>query len=316
MKLPLDRFKLVRAFESVSAYQSAILAGILFLAVLATVGCTSAITPATAASNAAADQHVAMPLIQLTPGNSMVKPGANVQFSALMSDTTDTAVTWSANGGVISKTGLFVVPNAKPGTVFQIVATSLSNPSSRGMASVAIASSSAPTGNPGSGSTPTSGPDNRYCETGDVPNFGSSDGPAAAPIACYETSMTSTPSPAVVTTVSSSANLQTAIDNANCGDTLVLQAGQTYPGFTLRAKSCDANHYITIRSSATGSTLPAEGVRATPCNAGVSSLPGRPALNCASTSNVMARVAGIAKADKIIGTDEGTNYYRLVGLEI
>ena len=72
--------------------------------------------------------------------------------------------------------------------------------------------------------------------------------------------MTSTPSPAVVTTVSSSANLQTAIDNANCGDTLVLQAGQTYPGFTLRAKSCDANHYITIRSSATGSTLPAEGV--------------------------------------------------------
>ncbi|MFZ1931167.1 MAG: hypothetical protein WAU50_18660, partial [Candidatus Sulfotelmatobacter sp.] len=101
-----------------------------------------------------------------------------------------------------------------------------------------------------------------------------------------------------------------------CGDTLVLQAGQTYPGFTLRAKSCDANHYITIRSSATGSTLPAEGVRATPCNAGVSSLPGRPALNCASTSNVMARVAGIAKADKIIGTDEGTNYYRLVGLEI
>ena len=30
----------------------------------------------------------------------------------------------------------------------------------------------------------------------------------------------------------------------------------------------------------------------------------------------MARVAGIAKADKIIGTDEGTNYYRLVGLEI
>ena len=153
MKLPLDRFKLVRAFESVSAYQSAILAGILFLAVLATVGCTSAITPATAASNAAADQHVAMPLIPLTPGNSMVKPGANVQFSALMSDTTDTAVTWSANGGVISNTGLFVVPNAKPGTVFQIVATSLSNPSSRGMASVAIASSSAPTGNPGSGST-------------------------------------------------------------------------------------------------------------------------------------------------------------------
>ena len=179
MKLPLDRFKLVRAFESISAYQSAILAGILFLAVLATVGCTSAITPAAAArpTRPPISTSATTPHIQLTPGNSMVAPGANVQFSALMSDTTDTAVTWSANGGVISNTGLFVVPNAKPGTVFQIVATSIANPSSHGMASVAIASSSSPTGNPGSGSTPTSGPDNRYCETGDVPNFGTTDGP-------------------------------------------------------------------------------------------------------------------------------------------
>ena len=318
MKLPLDRSKLVRAFESISAYQSAILTGILFLPVLATVGCTSAITPA--AASAATDQHVATtPNIQLTPGNSMVTPGANIQFSALITDTTDTAVTWTANGGVISNTGLFVVPNAKPGTVFQIVATSRANPYSHGMASVAIASSSAPpppTGNPGSGSTPTSGPDNRYCEAGDVPNFGAVDGPAAAPIACYETAETSTPSPGLVIKVSSASTLQTAIDNASCGDTLVLQAGQTYPGFTLRAKSCDANHYITIRSSAEGSGLPAEGVRATPCNAGVASLPGRPALNCASTTKVMPRVAGVAKQDKIIGADDGANYYRLVGLEI
>jgi hypothetical protein len=316
MKLPLYRLKLLRAFESISAYQSAILTGILFLPVLATVGCTSAITPA-AASNAAANQHVATtPNIQLTPGNSMVTPGANVQFSALMSDTTDTAVSWSANGGVISDTGLFVVPNAKPGTVFQIVATSRANPSSHGMASVAVALSSTPPGNPGSGSTPASGPDNRYCEAGDVPNFGIVDGPAVAPTACFMTAEASTPSPGAVIKVSSASNLQTAIDNATCGQTLVLQAGQTYPGFTLRAKGCDANHYITIRSSAAGSGLPAEGVRATPCNAGVSSLPGRPALSCTSTSNVMARVAGVAKAAKIIGTDEGANYYRLVGLEV
>src|ERR1700734_1138661 len=185
MKLPLDGSKLVRAFESISAYQSAILTGILFLPVLVTVGCKSAITPAAAAS-AATDQHVATtPNIQLTPGNSMVTPGANIQLSALMSDTTDTAVTWTANGGAISNTGLFVVPNANPGTVFQIVATSRANPYSHGMASVAIASSSAPpppTGNPGSGSAPTSGADNRYCEAGDVPNFGTADGPASAPV--------------------------------------------------------------------------------------------------------------------------------------
>jgi hypothetical protein len=107
-----------------------------------------------------------------------------------------------------------------------------------------------------------------------------------------------------------------AIDNATCGDTLVLQAGKSYPGFSLPAKSCDASRYITIRSSALGAGLPAEGVRATPCNAGVASLPGRPALNCTSLNKVMARIAGTAKAGNIIRNAAGANYYRLLGLEI
>jgi hypothetical protein len=119
-----------------------------------------------------------------------------------------------------------------------------------------------------------------------------------------------------VTQISPHSKLQTALDNASCGDTLVLQAGQTYPGFTLPAKNCDANHYITIRSSALGAGLPAEGVRATPCNAGVASLPGRPDLSCASTSNVLARVAGLPQVSHIINTDPGASYYRLVGLEV
>jgi hypothetical protein len=119
-----------------------------------------------------------------------------------------------------------------------------------------------------------------------------------------------------VTQLAAGTDLQAAVNSANCGDTLVLQAGQVYPGFSLPAKGCDAGHYITIRSSAAGSGLPSEGTRVTPCNAGVSSLPGRPGLKCASNSNVLARVAGRPAATQIIRTDDKANYYRLIGLEI
>jgi Putative Ig domain len=271
--------------------------------------------------------------VQISPPNPSVAAGGKLQFSALVSNTSNTAVTWSATGGAISNTGLFTAPNANAGSVFQIVATSLAHSSAKGSATLAIAAPSSAPGNPGSGnpgsgtpppaptpspaSTPTpSGADNRYCNPGDVPSFGTADGLAATPTSCFHTAESSTPSTGAVIQVAAGSNLQTVINNASCGDTLVLQAGRTYPGFTLPAKNCDANRYITIRSSGAGSGLPAEGVRATPCNAGVASLPGRPALNCTSTSKVMAQIAGVAKNTRIISTDAGANYYRLVGLEV
>jgi len=254
--------------------------------------------------------------VQISPAEPSVAAGGKVQFTAMVSNSSNTAVTWSARGGVITNTGLFTVPNGTAGDVFQIVATSLADSSAQGITTLAIASSSSNAGS-GSGSTSSTGADNRYCNPGDIPNFGAADGPAAAPTACYQTAQDSTPSHGALTQVSSSSELQTAIDNASCGDTLVLQAGQTYPGFSLPAKNCDAGHYITIRSSALDAGLPAEGIRATPCNAGVSSLPGRPPLSCDSgASSVMARIAGVSKADQIIGTVPGANYYRLIGLEI
>jgi hypothetical protein len=402
MNSPKERFKFLRVFHSISAFQRLALAGIILLPSLATVGCSSAITPAPAASNPAAKQS-STPVVKVIPGTSTVAPGTPLQFSALVTNTSNTGVTWSASGGVITDNGLFTAPNAKPGSVIQIVATSMANSLVRGIATLAIASSSSsngnpvvkvipgtstvapgtplqfsalvtntsntgvtwyasggvitdnglfttpnakpgsviqivatsmanslvqgiatlaiassrsPNGNPGPGTTPPSGSDNRYCNAGDVPNFGTVDGPASTPTACYQTDESSTPSPGTVTQISTHSKLQTALDNASCGDTLVLQAGQTYSGFTLPAKNCDANHYITIRSSALGTGLPPQGVRATPCNAGVASLPGRPDLSCASTSDVMARVAGRPKASQIINTDPGANYYRLVGLEV
>jgi hypothetical protein len=315
MNFPKERFKFLRVFHSISACRQLALAGIILLPSLATIGCSSAITPAPAASNPAAKQS-STPVVKVTPGTSTIAPGTPLQFSAVVTNTSNTGVTWSASAGVISDNGLFTAPNAKPGSVIQIVATSKANTFVQGVATLAIASSASSNGNPGPGPTPPSGSDNRYCNAGDVPNFGTVDGPASTPTACYQTDESSTPSPGAVTQISPHSKLQTALDNASCGDTLVLQAGQTYPGFTLPAKNCDANHYITIRSSALGAGLPAEGVRATPCNAGVASLPGRPDLSCASTSNVLARVAGLPQVSHIINTDPGASYYRLVGLEV
>jgi hypothetical protein len=304
-------FRVPPVFRFISDWHTAAFVGIISLPVLATVGCGSAIAPV--ASHLAAKSLTAS--IRLSPENLTVAPGAIVQFAALVSNASNRAVSWSANEGIITDAGVFTVPNGKAGTVFQIVATSRADLSVQGVTTVAI-TAPAPSGNPPLPGSSSSGPDNRYCDAGDVPNFGSGDGPASAPTACYHTAQSATPSAGAVIQVAPNSNIQTAIDNATCGDTLVLQAGKSYSGFSLPAKNCDAGRYLTIRSSALGSGLPAEGVRATPCNAGIASLPGRPALNCTSVSNVMARIGGVANASQIITSAPGANYYRLVGLEI
>ena len=128
--------------------------------------------------------------------------------------------------------------------------------------------------------------------------------------------MASTPTPGAKTVVPAGANLQLALNNAHCGDTLLLQAGATFTGiYNLPAKACDDQHWIVIRTSAPDSALPAEGKRISPCYAGVASLPGRPSSSCAAPKNVMAKlVASTAGPVTLVG---GANHYRLgPGLEI
>lgn len=68
---------------------------------------------------------------------------------------------------------------------------------------------------------------------------------------------------AATITVAAGGNLQTAINSAQPGDTILLAAGATFTGsFTLPAKGGSA--YITIRSSASDSSLPAAGTRLDP----------------------------------------------------
>ena len=71
---------------------------------------------------------------------------------------------------------------------------------------------------------------------------------------------------AATLTVNAGGSLQAAIDAAQPGDTIVLQAGATFTGqFILRAKGGSA--YITIRSSTPDASLPGAGTRITPAHA-------------------------------------------------
>ncbi|HXO35125.1 MAG TPA: hypothetical protein VN901_22540 [Candidatus Acidoferrales bacterium] len=144
------------------------------------------------------------------------------------------------------------------------------------------------------------------------------DGPAELPRVTVLSAMSDTPAPGAVISLNAGDDLQSALNSATCGDTIQLQPGATFTGrFTFPAKSCDDNHWIIVRTSAADSVLPAEGSRLTPCYAGVSSLPGRPAFKCASAKNVLAKV--VMKSMNAAGPIEfapGANHYRLLGLEI
>jgi len=165
------------------------------------------------------------------------------------------------------------------------------------------------------GTTALAQPDNRYCRSGDAPDFGGTkDGPAALPTRCINTALSSTPSPGRVINVSEQDGVQAALRSASCGDTIVLAAGKTFSPFTLPAKKCDAAHWITVRSSGM-SELPPEGTRLTPCYAGLLSLPARPPYACPTPKNVLARVE-LKKGAGAITVSAGADHYRIIGLEV
>ena len=67
------------------------------------------------------------------------------------------------------------------------------------------------------------------------------DGPAQLPIATVASSMADTPAPGSTISVASGGDLQSALNNAYCGDTIELEAGATFTGgFTFPALNCDS----------------------------------------------------------------------------
>ncbi|MGA9508868.1 MAG: hypothetical protein WBV55_09635 [Candidatus Sulfotelmatobacter sp.] len=143
------------------------------------------------------------------------------------------------------------------------------------------------------------------------------DGPAELPRTYINSSVADTPAPGKVWRLKEGDSIQQALNRAACGDVIELQPATTFEGsFELPSKSCDDKHWIILRTGSPDSSLPSEGTRIAPCYAGVASLPGRPAFQCASTRNVMARIGGSKHNNKIVSNDAGASHYRFIGLEI
>lgn len=105
-------------------------------------------------------------------------------------------------------------------------------------------------------------------------------------------------------------NLQTAIDEAQPGDEILLRAGETYVGhFVLKAKDAGATAFITIRSDASDASLPAAGRRLVP--------EGKPGANTARAA--LARLVGRTgtyRAIPVIQAELGAHHYRLQFLDV
>ena len=316
--------------------------------------------------------------ISLSPTSVTLLSHQKHQFTATVSGTSNTGVTWSAAAGSVDVNGVYTAPAVNTQGNVIVTATSNADSSKSSSATVtvnpastqalAITTTNLPQGQQGNtysevfaatggtmpyswsisaGTAPAGTAMHANGDLAGMPtaagtytftvtvtdansqtasgNFsatvlagGNFDGPAELPRVTVPSAMSDTPAPGSVITVNAGGNLQTALTNAHCGDVIELQAGATFTGrFTVPAKNCDNSHWIIVRTSAPDSALPAEGQRATPCYAGVASLPGRPQYPCANPSKVMAKVQmPQATGDGPLLFAPGANYYRLLGLEI
>ncbi len=315
--------------------------------------------------------------VSVSPASVTLFSNQKQQFTAAVSGTSNTGVTWSATAGSVDANGLYTAPTVKAQTNAVVTATSKADSTKSASAAVTvdpvnnqplkITIGSLPQGQQGNaysevftatgGTTPyswsisagTPPPGIAMNTNGDFAgmpttvgtfnftvtvtdatnktasgNFsvtvvtgGNFDGPAELPRVTVPSAMSDTPALGSDIGVNAGGDLQSALNNARCGDVIKLQAGATFTGmFTVPAKNCNINHWIIIRTSAPDSALPAEGQRATPCYAGVASLEGRPPYSCPNPKNVMAKVQIQRSGDGPFQFATGANYYRFVGLEI
>ena len=316
--------------------------------------------------------------VTVSPTSVNVPSGQVQAFTAAVTGTDNTGVTWAASAGSITNSGSFTAPVVSGVTNVYVTATSNADSKIQGVATVvvepanaqppAITTGNLPDGRTGNsydaGFTATGGtqPYNWTVSQGQIPqgltlnqndgqlagmpttaggysfaikvtdakaqtaqkNFtvnvaagGNVDGPAELPRVTVSSSMADSPAPGATIQVSAGGDLQAALNNAHCGDTIELQAGATFTGsFNFPAKSCDDGHWVIVRTNAPDSALPPEGSRANPCFAGVASMPGRPQYTCPNPQKAMARIEYNKLSDGPITFRNGANHYRLLGLEI
>src|SRR5262249_36853267 len=107
-------------------------------------------------------------------------------------------------------------------------------------------------------------------------------------------------------------NLNSALESAKCGETLLLPAGSSYEVRDLPAKKCDDQHYITIRTDTPDSKLPPEGTRISPAWGGTAELPGRPKF--AQPDGGPAKLLATFLVRRPSGAVVG-DHYRFIGIE-
>jgi len=258
--------------------------------------------------------------ISVTPNSTSVQTQGSVQFSATVSGSSNTAVTWKAGLGTISASGLYTAPSSA-GTD-TIIATSQADPTKLASASVTIQAAQAPppptSGSSSGTSTQSVNPvgGNAYCSPSGTWIGPTTDGPATLPTQCMYTALNGTPSPGTVRGPDSTTSaVQADINAAACGDTIKVAAGSTLGILTLPAKGCDNVHWITIESTGvSNANFPAEGVRMTPCSSGIASMPNRPSYSCSNPQVLTFKIVTPASSNGIVAP--GGDHYRIIGAEI
>src|SRR5205814_897036 len=74
--------------------------------------------------------------VSISPTSASLQTGATQQFTATVTGSTNTAVTWSANGGTVSSTGLYTAPSAA-GT-YSVTAISVADSTKSASATVSV----------------------------------------------------------------------------------------------------------------------------------------------------------------------------------
>ena len=103
--------------------------------------------------------------------------------------------------------------------------------------------------------------------------------------------------------------VQDAIDAAAAGDTILLRAGETFVGNVILPNKGGSTQWITIRSDAPDSSLPADGVRLIPRRGS------RAPTQAARSSRALVGSGGPLKSTPVLMTAPGAHHYRLMFLE-
>lgn len=82
--------------------------------------------------------------VSVSPSSTSVSSGGQVQFTATVSGSANTGVTWTASAGSISTTGLFTAPSVQSSTNVTVTATSAAASSAKASATVVVTPSAPP----------------------------------------------------------------------------------------------------------------------------------------------------------------------------